>query len=103
MDTLFLMTKGIENQATLIFPAAQRYGAGFLLIFMSPDAPIQRKNNRQSGLIIKQRMSVVHKPPMKNVCRLNKYLCRGRARGTTCSAQIGTGHGGQMGTARSAQ
>jgi hypothetical protein len=29
--------------------------------------------------------------------------CRGRARGTTCSAQIGTGRGGQMGTARSAQ
>ena len=36
-----------------------------------------------------------------------KYLrdgkCRGRARGTTCSAQMGTGRGGQMGTARSAQ
>jgi len=30
-------------------------------------------------------------------------ICRGRARGTTCSAQIGTGCGGQMGTARSAQ
>ena len=29
--------------------------------------------------------------------------CRGRARGTTCSAQMGTGRGGQMGTARSAQ
>lgn len=31
------------------------------------------------------------------------HQCRGRARGTTCSAQIGTGRGGQMGTARSAQ
>ena len=30
-------------------------------------------------------------------------MCRGRARGTTCSAQIGTGCGGQMGTARSVQ
>lgn len=29
--------------------------------------------------------------------------CRGRARGTTCSAQIGTGRGAQMGTAYSAQ
>ncbi len=33
----------------------------------------------------------------------NLQKCRGRARGTTCSAQIGTGCGGQMGTARSAQ
>ena len=33
----------------------------------------------------------------------NWAFCRGRARGTTCSAQIGTGRGGQMGTARSAQ
>ena len=32
MDTLFLMTKGIENQATLIFPVTQRCGAGFLFI-----------------------------------------------------------------------
>ena len=30
-------------------------------------------------------------------------ICRGRARGTTCSAQMGTGRGGQMDTARSAQ
>lgn len=29
--------------------------------------------------------------------------CRGRARGTTCSARIGTGRGAQMGTAYSAQ
>ena len=33
--------------------------------------------------------------------KLNK--CRGRARGTTCSARIGTGRGAQMGTAYSAQ
>ena len=34
---------------------------------------------------------------------VQSIICRGRARGTTCSAQIGTGRGGQMGTARSAQ
>lgn len=32
-----------------------------------------------------------------------EHNCRGRARGTTCSAQIGTGCGAQMGTAYSAQ
>lgn len=31
------------------------------------------------------------------------YWCRGRARGTTCSARIGTDRGAQMGTAYSAQ
>ena len=43
------------------------------------------------------------KPFDCGVADLNGFLCRGRARGTTCSAQMGTGRGGQMGTARSAQ
>ena len=34
---------------------------------------------------------------------ISTSYCRGRARGTTCSAQIGTGCGAQMGTAYSAQ
>ena len=33
----------------------------------------------------------------------SKVPCRGRARGTTCSARIGTGRGAQMGIAYSAQ
>ena len=49
---------------------------------------------------------------LENIAERDKYsmaasvaedICRGRARGTTCSAQMGTGRGGQMGTARSAQ
>ena len=44
--------------------------------------------------------AVIRRPAQRARAAL---LCRGRARGTTCSAQMGTGRGGQMGTARSAQ
>ena len=71
----------------------QTYGTG-----LERDHPF-----RDIGLATKQAQNVAERMEMITAATKTAQKCARRARGTTCSAQIGTASSGQIGTVYSAQ